>query len=96
MAICTLVTLFSFVGRIRIITLYGSLGTKAVSEDIGETGTNFKKLVTTEEGLIDKVVEPDFRGGTLNHWIDGLNLEEDHIKTFEKLLMMIRYYQQGF
>ena len=46
--------------------LYGSLGTKALSEDKGETGTKCNMLVTIVEVLFDKfdeIVEPDFRGG---------------------------------
>jgi len=46
--------------------LYGSLGTKALSEDKEETGTKGNELVTTDEGMFenfDEMVGPDFRGG---------------------------------
>ena len=46
MAIYTLEALFAFIGG---ITLYGSLGTKALSEDKGETGTNGKEVIITDE-----------------------------------------------
>ena len=48
------------------MTLYGSLGIKALSEDKGETGTSGKDVSIIDDGFVEKldeIVGPDFKGG---------------------------------